>query len=40
MIFRIDGRNVLHSDVAMKMDDGASDLGGLLRSLWREAQLP
>ena len=40
MIFGIEGRNVLHSDVAMKMDDGASDLGGLLRSRWRGAQLP
>jgi hypothetical protein len=40
MIFGIEGRNVLHSDVAMKMDDGASDLGGLLGSRWRVAQLP
>jgi hypothetical protein len=40
MIFGIEGRYILHSDVAMKMDDGASDLGGLLRSRWRGAQLP
>lgn len=32
VIFGIEGRNVLHSDVAMKMADGASVRGGLLRS--------